>query len=215
VLGINEIFSGVALNAIANIVTLFMISGPWQPSEGGSIHSTAPFADYAVLEPLSRQFNVNLFMLIVTICAIVGSVLVLKHTHWGLRLRAVGINPRSARMLGVNINSTVLSAFLVCGAFAGMAGSYRALFSYQSLRPMISSGLGFTGLLVVLLVSNRATIVPIVSFLFSVAIAGSVRMRISMRLDDSLSRLIIDIVVIVVLVTFAAWERMNHERISS
>ena len=40
---VNEIFSGLALNGLAIILTNYLISGPWQPPEGGSFRGTAPF----------------------------------------------------------------------------------------------------------------------------------------------------------------------------
>jgi ABC-type uncharacterized transport system permease subunit len=81
----------------------------------------------------------------------------------------------------------MMSAFLVCGALAGIAGSYRTLFTYDSLRPLASGGIGFLGLLVVLLIGIRALWVPLISFGFAVILAGSTRLRISMQLDASLA----------------------------
>src|SRR5690606_4167860 len=37
---VNEIFSGLALNNLAIILTNYLISGPWQPPEGGSFRGT-------------------------------------------------------------------------------------------------------------------------------------------------------------------------------
>ena len=42
-LGVNEIFGGVALNALVNVISIYLISGPWQPRIGGSAQGTEPF----------------------------------------------------------------------------------------------------------------------------------------------------------------------------
>ena len=46
--GVNEIFGGLALNNLAIILTNYLISGPWQPPEGGTFRGTAPFPPEAL-----------------------------------------------------------------------------------------------------------------------------------------------------------------------
>ena len=46
---VHEIFGGLALNFLAIILTNYLISGPWQPPEGGSFRGTAPFQEAALL----------------------------------------------------------------------------------------------------------------------------------------------------------------------
>ena len=55
-----------------------------------------------------------------------------------LELKATGKNARSALLLGVPTERTSLSAFMVCGALAGLAGAYRVLFTFGTLRPLSS-----------------------------------------------------------------------------
>ena len=49
---VNEIFSGLALNNLAIILTNYLISGPWQPPEGGTFRGTAPFQEAALMPRL-------------------------------------------------------------------------------------------------------------------------------------------------------------------
>jgi simple sugar transport system permease protein len=71
--GVNEIFSGLALNNLAIILTNFLISGPWQPPEGGTFRGTQPFAENALLprlgesrfSPLSLVFSLVAFGMVV------------------------------------------------------------------------------------------------------------------------------------------------------
>ncbi|MCU0492399.1 MAG: ABC transporter permease [Chloroflexaceae bacterium] len=48
--------------------------------------------------------------------------LVLVYTQFGRRLYAVGSNPEAARFAGLPARRTVLLAFVLCGALAGLAG---------------------------------------------------------------------------------------------
>jgi simple sugar transport system permease protein len=197
--GVHEIFGGVALNAIANSLTIHMISGPWQPPEGGSAHSSEGFPDAAILPTISRDFPVSAFMLAVVGVAVIFVILALRGTRWGLELKAVGKNPRSALLLGVRTEYTSLSAFAVCGLLAGMGGSYRVLHTYGSLRPLIAGGIGFLGLLVVLLVAFSAILVPIVTFTLAALYTGSVRVETLLEIDQSLVGVLQGIMVLMIL----------------
>ncbi len=186
-LGVNEIFGGVALNALVNVISIYMISGPWQPRIGGSAQGTEPFPVPALLPEYSKTFPVNIFMIFLVFAAFVLVLIMLNATRWGLNLKAVGKNMRSALLLGVATERTSLSAFLVCGALAGIAGSYRVLFTFDNLRPLASGGIGFLGLLVVLLLSMRLLWVPLITFAFVAILTGSTRLQVLLKLDSSLA----------------------------
>ncbi|GAC1444992.1 MAG: ribose ABC transporter permease [Mycobacteriales bacterium] len=47
---------------------------------------------------------------------------VLEHTPYGRNLHAIGSNKAAARLVGIRVERTVLSAFALTGAFAGVAG---------------------------------------------------------------------------------------------
>lgn len=198
-LGVNEIFGGVALNALSVVVSNYMISGPWQPPGGGGAHDTPPFPEGALLPPISPTFNVSLLALVIVFVVVIAVVLALRGTRWGLQLKATGKNARSALLLGVPTGQSTMSAFIVCGVIAGIAGSYRVLFTYGNLRPLVSGGIGFLALLVVLLLSMRAVWVPIVALAFAAILAGSARLKVALQLDSSLASVLQETLVLVVL----------------
>jgi general nucleoside transport system permease protein len=198
-LGVHEIFGGVALNSLATVFTIYLISGPWQPEIGGSAQATEPFPVDALLPPISPEFPVSLLGIILTVTASVAVMLVLRGTRWGLQLKATGKNARSALLLGVPTERSALTALMACGALAGIAGAYRVLFTYGALRPLSSGGIGFLGLLVVLLVTMRALWTPFVAFAFAVILAGSTRLKVSLQLDQSLAGVLQGTLVLLVL----------------
>lgn len=208
-LGVHEIFGGVALNALASVATIYLISGPWQPDIGGSAQSTEPFPEAALLPELSRDFPVNPFMIGVVLVAALVVVLALWGTRWGLQLKATGKNPKSALLLGVPTERTVLSAFIACGVLAGLAGAYRVLFTYDSLRPQATGGIGFLGLLVVLLVSVRALWVPLIAFVMAALAVGSTRLRLTLQLDQSLAGVVQGIIVLAVVLFDGVRDRLR------
>lgn len=199
-LGINEIFGGVALNAIINVFSIYLISGPWQPPIGGSAQGTQPFPRIALYPNISNEFPTSALGIGLAIAAVIVVSLVLWGTRWGLELKAVGRNPRSALLLGIPTQRNLLLAFMLCGALAGIAGSYRVLFTYASLRPLVSGGIGFLGVLVILLIGVRPLLVPLVTLGFAIVIVGSTRLRTTMQLDASLAGVLQGLLVLCVLI---------------
>jgi simple sugar transport system permease protein len=142
---------------------------------------------------------VSLAALLIAALMVIVVPLVLSRTRWGLQLKATGKNARSALLLGVPTNAIAMSAFLVCGALAGLAGSYRVLFTYGSFRPLAAGGIGFLGLLVVLLASSRIFWIPLITFVFAAILAGSTRLRVTLQLDASLAGVLQGTMVLLVL----------------
>lgn len=199
-LGINEIFGGVALNALADVFSIYLISGPWEPDIGGSAQGTDRFLAPTTFSEISPDFPTSALALGIVLVATIAVIVALRGTRWGLNLKATGKNARSALLLGVATERVSMSAFMVCGALAGIAGAYRVLFTFDALRPLVSGGIGFLGLLVALLVATQPLIVPIVTFVFAAILSGSTRLRISMQLDASLASVLQESVVLMMLI---------------
>lgn len=197
-LGVHEIFGGVALNAIANVFTNYLVANRWSPP-GGNALDVGPFDPAARLGTFSEAFPTNLTMIVLVLVSVVVVVVALNGTRWGLELKATGKNARSALLLGIKTEQVSLSAFLACGALAGLAGAYRVLFFYGTLRPLASGGIGFLAILLVLLVGFRAGWVPIVAFLFGALLFGSTRLRVRLRLDASLAQVLQGVLVLLML----------------
>lgn len=185
-LGVHEIFGGVALNAIANNIAIYLIAGPWEPPEGGSAQSTPPFPEASWLSTYSPDFPVSIIMLVITILAVILVGFLLNYTRWGLELKALGKNARSALLLGVRTERVSLTAMALGGALAGLAGSHRVLAFYHSLRPLVSGGIGFLALLIVLLVGFRVILMPFAGFILAALFTGSTRLQTLQRIRPEL-----------------------------
>jgi simple sugar transport system permease protein len=196
--GVHEIFGGLALNNLAIILTNYLISGPWQPPEGGSFRGTVPFEKDALL-PLLGSTRFSPISLILTGIAFAAVILALRNSTWGLKLKALGRNPRSAFLLGVSSNREALMAMLFCGALAGMGGAVRVLSWFDSLRQSISGGIGYLALLVVMLAAFRLLWVPLVAFFFAAVLNGSITLQLRTQLHSSLGDILTGVMVLFVL----------------
>jgi simple sugar transport system permease protein len=196
--GVNEIFGGLALNNLAIILTNYLISGPWQPPEGGTFRGTQPFQDAALLPRLGES-RFSPLSLIFAIIAFAMVVVALRGTFWGLKLKALGKNPRSAFLLGVSSEREVILAMMFCGALAGLGGAVRVLSWFDSLRQSISGGIGYLALLVVMLANYRIFWVPVIAFFFSIVLNGSITLQVRTQLHSSLGGILTGLMVLFVL----------------
>jgi simple sugar transport system permease protein len=194
---VNEIFGGVALNFIATNILIYLVSGPWQAP--GNTPTSVPFAG-AALFPRVEGVRLSPLAIVIALVAFVIVFLLLNGTHFGLQLRAMGRSEKSAFILGVRTERNVIIAMLACGALAGLAGAVQTLFVRGRLVTGISGGVGFLGVLIVLLTSIRAGWVPIVALFFAVVPIGSQRLAIAMDLDSSLGNVFQSALVLGVLI---------------
>ena len=184
--GVNEIFSGLGLNFVATAITLWLIFGPWKRPGVGSMSGTEPF-DRALWLPVLPGLRISAWSLVIALIGLVIVFLILQGTYFGLKLKAVGKNPRSAFILGIPTVRYTLLAFILCGAFAGVAGSLQVTAVYHRLIPSISSGYGFLGLLVAMLVNYQPIWAALVAFGFAALNIGSIQLPIVLKLDSTLS----------------------------
>ena len=182
---VNEIFAGLGLNFVAAALTNYLIFGPWKPPDGATMSGTDPFPRTAWM-PTIGATRASMVPLIVALVAIVVVRFLLRDSYWGLRLKAVGMNARAARRLGIDTTANLVLALIVCGALAGVAGSLQTTAVYHRLIPGISGGYGYLSQLVVLLSGLRAEYVPLAVLFFSVVQVGSPRLELRMQLDSSL-----------------------------
>jgi ABC-type uncharacterized transport system permease subunit len=207
--GVHEIFGGVGLNFIAIVLTNYLIFGPWKPADGATMSGTEPFPPLAWL-PRLGSLPVHPIAVVLALVAIVLVYFALGGTTWGLKLKAIGKNQRSAFLMGIPTQRYILVAFLLCGASAGLTGSILAVGVRQRLIPGISAGFGFSALLVVLLAGFRPVwVIPIALFFAAVGV-GSPRLELNMQLDSALGGTLEGLIVLFVLLAQGVRHRLRE-----
>ncbi|GCF07118.1 ABC transporter permease [Dictyobacter arantiisoli] len=68
---------------------------------------------------------------IVLVVAFLIGMLVLNYSRFARHLLAIGGNAEAARLLGVRVNSTLLGAYMLSGALAGLAGVFIAIQTFS------------------------------------------------------------------------------------
>ncbi len=97
-------------------------------------------ADLPILGPIF--FNQYELVYISIIIAIVSFYLLYK-TDWGLKIRAVGENPRAADTVGINVFRVRYICLTYAGGLAGIAGSWLSLAQSGMFLPGMTTGRGW------------------------------------------------------------------------
>ncbi len=204
--GVNEIFGGLGLNFVATALTIYLVFGPWKRPGVGSMSGTQPF-DEKLWLPTLPNTALSPWALGLSILVVAVVYLLLRDTYFGLQLKAVGKNMKAAFLLGVPTWQYSMFSFLLCGAFAGLAGAIQVSAVYHRLLPNISNGYGFLGLLVAMLISYQAIWVIPIAFFFAALNVGSVQLQIIYKMDSSFAGVLQDLLVLFVVLGQGVRER--------
>jgi general nucleoside transport system permease protein len=169
--GIDEVVTTLLLNPVALLLVGGLLNGPWRDPVTRFPESPriAPAAEFPQLVDRSRlHFG---FVLALTVLA-VGWV-VTTRTATGLRLAAIGISPHAARFAGIRVERTLLGAALASGAIAGIAGASEVAGIQFRLTEGVSSGFGYTGIVVATLGGLSMIGVALASFFLGVVNVGA------------------------------------------
>lgn len=184
---VDVIISTVMGNYIIEYFLSFLLSGvgPWR--EAGSFYQqTAPIAENAYFPLLFSNARLHLGFLIAIACSMLVH-LILNHTPFGYQLRAYGSNPQAAKFKGINVNKILIVTMFISGGLAGLAGSGELFGVQYRLRPDLSPGYGYTGIIVAMLAGlNPIGVIP-AAILFGAIINGSAQMRIATGVPTALT----------------------------
>lgn len=148
---VSEIFAGLGFNFMALGLALYLVFGPWKRPGVASMSGTEPLADVLWLPTITgTRLTLVTPVLAIVMLAVVWRLI--RHTHWGLQVRACGLSALASVRMGVPATRRTFEAMALCGACAGMAGALQIIGVYHSLVPNVASGIGLMGLLVALLV---------------------------------------------------------------
>jgi simple sugar transport system permease protein len=163
--GANEVIVTIMMNFLAVILATYLISDPWASGLTPVTKPIVPDAYLPILIPGTR-LHANF---IVAIAAAGFVYWLLNRSIFGYQVRAIGQNPRAARVAGMPVALTSLLSFVLAGAIAGLAGFGEVAGIHHNMPNQLSPGYGYTGIAVALL-ADLSPLGAIVSAFFLAAI---------------------------------------------
>src|SRR6185437_3480155 len=140
--------------------------------------------------------------LIIALAAAFATAWLLGRSKLGFEIRALGINPRAARIAGINVARTQILAMALSGLLFGLVGVSQTLGTTNpnnnALYPDIDAGLGFNAITVALLGRNRPWGIVAAALLFGGFNAGASVMQASANLPVDIVNVVEAVIVIFV-----------------
>jgi simple sugar transport system permease protein len=144
------------------------VHGPWRNPQGFNFPQTRDFGEGAIIPLLMEGTRLHLGVLVALLAAPVVWF-VISRTTLGFRIRVTGENPEAARYGGINVQRVLLSAAILSGGLAGLAGVGEVGGVHFQVMSDISPGYGYSGIVIAMLARlNPLGVVPAAIFLAAV-----------------------------------------------
>ena len=155
----NQLIAGVAINMLAAGMTTFL--GQTWFSQGGRTPPLAPggrfepitlpfateLAGVPILGPIYAELISGHYLLVYIAFLMVGvTAFVLYRTRFGLRLRAVGENPKAVDTAGISVVKLRYQAVIITGLLCGLAGAYFSIAQGSGFGNNMTAGKGYIAL---------------------------------------------------------------------
>lgn len=141
----SEILVSLMLVYVANLFLSYLVFGPWKDPQGFNFPQTVNF-DMGMPRMLTG-FRLHWGSMVALVLVLVMWVFMARSFR-GYQLQVGGLAPAAARYAGFSSRSALWSSLLVSGGLAGMAGAFEVTGPMGQLTPHVSTGYGFTAIIV-------------------------------------------------------------------
>jgi simple sugar transport system permease protein len=166
--GVSEVVATIMLNAIATSVIAYL----WLPDvfgvKVGNNNTTGEMHESGWVPGIDMGAAGEIYGLVVLAALLgVGYWVVLNRTRFGFDLRASGASETAATASGVDPKRMVLTAMLISGGVAGLAGLPILLGASHTYNLNFPTGIGFLGIGIALLGRNNPTGIAFAALLWA------------------------------------------------
>jgi simple sugar transport system permease protein len=143
----NEILVSLMLVYVANLFLIWLVVDPWKDPKGWGFPQTVSFASSTTLPKLIPGTRLHVGF-VVALLAALAMWFFLFRTFKGNQLQVGGLAPAAARYAGFSPKTALWTTLLISGALSGVAGAYEVVGPSGQLTQHISTGYGFTAIVV-------------------------------------------------------------------
>jgi len=197
-LEVSELLSTVMLNYAASLFYNFCIRVPLRdPNDATGTPMSARLPDNTLLVKFFRGTSFHGGIILALILVVVIYILLFK-TTWGYKMRAAGASARAARYGGINVPKYLIIAMVISGACAGMAGATELMGLQTRAMENITSGYGFSGIVVALFASLHPIAVIPAAFFFGILLYSQVNLQILTSVPPNLVQTIQGVIILII-----------------
>ncbi len=186
--GASEILTSLMFVYVANLGMDYLVRGPWRDPQGLNFPTTAAFDPVATLPTLFEGAGRLHAGSIIALVVVMLAAVLLGRTIMGFEIRLVGAAPKAARFSGFKADKLVLLTFAISGALAGLAGIIEVAGPVGHLDPGISSGYGFTAIIVAFLGRLNPIGILIAGLFLALTFIGGESAQIAMKVPLDLTK---------------------------
>jgi len=184
----NEILVSLMLVYIAQLLLNWLVHGPWRDPKGFNFPQSRMLENHELLPLLFEGARTN--------WAFIGALLLALATWFfmhksfaGYRMQVAGLAPAAAGYAGFSEKRNVWLAFLISGAFAGLAGIGEIAGPVGQLQPVASPGYGFAAIIVAFVGRLHPLGIVLAGLLMSLLYLGGEAAQMSLKLPSSVTGL--------------------------
>lgn len=180
---INEVISTLMLNYICAEFLTMLIVGPWKGKTKFGFPYTDDLPPSAILGLIPGS-RIHYATLILAVTAVFLLGLLVYKTRFGYEVRVIGENTHAAKYSGIDFFKTTLVVMAISGGLAGLAGigEVAGIHHLLTYPASISSGYGFTAIIVAWLAKLNPYYVILSGLFFAGILVGGDAIQISLGL---------------------------------
>ena len=152
--------------------------------------------EYAIPQILNGPYFLNIVIVLV-ICVIM--YVYLRSSKQGYEIAVVGESEKTAKYIGINVSKVIIRTMIISGALCGLIGFLLVANGSCSVTTTITSGRGFTAILVSWLGKFNPFYMILTSFLVVFLQTGTKFMGETYRLDSSIADIFIGVVLLFII----------------
>jgi ABC-type uncharacterized transport system permease subunit len=178
----NEILVTLMLNYVPLYLALYLVQGPFSNGLAAKTVDIHPAGEL----PWANIGGVRIHAgILVVAAAVVATHILVSHSVFGFKVRAIGSNAHAAEAAGIDVVGCQFMAFILAGAFGGLSGAIQVMAIHHNLLEGISSGFGFTAIVAALLGRLNPIGVMAASFGFAALLVGGDSMQRTAKIESS------------------------------
>ena len=205
--GVNETISTLLLSYIAIALMNFFVEGTLRdPADPNKPSTKALGSDLMVGKIPGIDVH---WGLVFAVAACVLLYILMHRTSFGFACRIAGGNARAALAQGLPVGRLIITAAMIAGACAGLAGYFEIAAVHGKANASLAAAYGFTGILVAFLARHHPlAIIPVAILFGGIAAAGGIIQR-RMGLPDATVLLLQGLTFVVLLASETLYGRLR------